>query len=65
MFNIEKSHCYSMEQMLLYNIHEYLRQLNDQKKETVSNDTCNLCGGVHINAGERLACAKKHKRKGE
>jgi hypothetical protein len=63
MFEIDKSHCNSIEQRLLYNIHELLREKNNTRNDQNKDTVCNLCGGVHLNQGERLACARKNKRK--
>jgi len=67
MFEINKDHCYTIEQKLLWNIMELLKQeapliLQEEKKEVL--ELCQLCGKDHSNVGVRMACAKKNKQKG-
>jgi hypothetical protein len=59
MFEIDKAHCVTIEQKLLYNIQELL------KKESKAQVICKHCGGTHENIGQTLACAKKHKKDGD
>jgi hypothetical protein len=60
MFDIDKSHCVTTEQKLLWNIMESL------KKETPlvlpEKKPCKHCGEAHDNKGQELACAKKHSK---
>ena len=68
MFDIHKSHCYTIEQKLIWNIMELLKQeapliLQEEIKEELP-ELCQLCGKDHSNVGVRMACAKKNKQKG-
>lgn len=56
LFDIDRSHCVTTEQKLLWNILESL------KKETPLKQSCKHCGTVHDNRGQELACAKKHSK---
>ena len=60
---IDKGHCVTTDQRLLYNMLVLLRELVDSE-ETPTVDTCPNCGKVHDNFGEKMSCAKKHKKKG-
>jgi len=67
--NFEKSHCVTIEQRLLYNIQELLKEFlncfnkpneGHEKSKTIN---CKACGGTHNNMGEMLACCRKHSLK--
>ena len=64
----DKGHCVTTEQRLLYNIQELLKELVEVNtlREPLKpvGEKCKHCGGVHNNVGEKLNCAKKHKKKG-
>lgn len=65
---IEKGHCNHPDQKMLYNIMVLLEELVEQNapKEPPKpeGEKCKHCGDVHENVGEKLSCAKKHKKKG-
>ena len=66
---VDKSHCVTTEQKLLWNIQELLKDrvpvdVPQPKVEEVvkPKDICTYCGGTHENKGQALACAKKFKK---
>ena len=71
---VDKGHCVSTEQKLLWNIQELLKELKvpdvvplskvEEKDQPTETKVCIHCGGTHDNKGQALACAKKHKKKG-
>jgi hypothetical protein len=70
LIDVDKSHCVTTEQKLLWNIQELLKDrvpidVPQPKVEVVVDqpkDTCTYCGGTHENRGQVLACAKKFKK---
>jgi hypothetical protein len=59
------------EQKLLYLILMELKEISGKltsKEEEITTKTtaktCKYCGGIHENAGQYSACARKHKKEG-
>jgi len=61
---LDKGHCVTTDQRVLYNIQVLLTELLNPIDTPTVQDKCPHCGKVHKNAGEKLSCAKKHKKKG-
>lgn len=69
MFDIQPDGRFTTEEKLLYNIWKELEKLNSTKefipevKPKVNHEKpCKYCGEIHDNAGQRMACARKHKK---
>lgn len=70
MFDIQPDSRMDTTEMLLYNIWQELKQLNTLKTELTLEEKpkikqekpCKYCGEIHDNAGQRMACARKHKK---
>ena len=71
LFIVEKSHCVTTEQKLLWNIKEILikkespliiqQEATKEVKET-KKINCKGCGGTHDNMGAMLACCRNKKK---
>jgi len=62
MFDIKKEDCVGQTNKLLFNIWQELKK-TESKAVKQEPKPCQYCGKTHDNVGQRLACAKKNKKK--
>ena len=73
MFDVKPNDCITTQEKLLYNIWQAVQRpvddCTDDKPEKLGNHPaigkCPVCGREWANNGQRLACARKHKKEGK